>query len=145
MGFDVFDFVLIGTGHTRQSGNLVLHTGIQLCITHLHGTAAKALQVWIAGVRTDTDAVLFSALYSFEHDKWIACMKSASKIGAINDRQHRIVRAHHPRAKALAHVCVEIDFFLHHSSLSNLLTSFIATQNAANQVVRQQCFAVKIT
>jgi hypothetical protein len=39
----------------------------------------------------------------------VACVKSAGNIGRAHDLQQRRILPHHPRAKAFAHISVQID------------------------------------
>ena len=59
VGFNIADLYIESFCHFAERANLMLHQLYYFCGRQVHRAAAKANRVWIAGVGTDSDIVLF--------------------------------------------------------------------------------------
>ena len=92
-----------------QCANLIHHIGLGFCRGYCHFTAAKALQIGQAGMRTDLYAVFFAQQNALLHDGRIARVEAAGDVGACHIGQDLGVHADGVCAEALAQIAVQIN------------------------------------
>jgi len=102
--------------HRLRRAQLIAHGIAKLRQRQMHTVAPKAAQVRKAGMRPNADTLFNRQRHRLRHHIRITCMKAASDIGRRHNVQKRCIIAQRIRAKALAHVGIQIDSLAHISS-----------------------------
>ncbi|MNL24864.1 hypothetical protein D3C87_1463150 [compost metagenome] len=106
MRLDVAHVGAGGGGQAFQRANLVDDVGHQVGAGHVHVASAETRQVGVGHMRAHRHAIGARGLQGAQDAGRIARMETAGHVGAGHHRQHGLVIAHAPGAKAFAQVTV---------------------------------------
>ena len=95
-----------GMRYSRWSGVMWMGGG---------GGGAEAQKIVEAGMRADAHAFLLGALHDVTHGQRIARVETTGNARGTDDLEDRVVVADLVGAEPLAHICIEIYRYRHHS------------------------------